>query len=407
MNVFSLSWRYLWSRPLTTALNLLLLALGLASMAFLLIARDQVDRAFERDLAGIDVVVGAKGSPMQLILAGVFHLDVPPGNIPLAKVRELEKNPQVAQLIPLSLGDNLGGFRIVGTTHAYPAHYGAKLAQGALWHAPLQAVLGAQVAQRTGLQIGQAFEGAHGLGAGGAVHGDTPYNVTGVLAPCGCVLDRLVLTATESVWRVHDDMHAGANMSQEERAELDEALAEDREVTLALIRYMSPLAAVSFPRFVNQSTSMQAAAPAVEITRLLNMVGVGTQVLRALAAVLVVVAGLSVFIALWSAVRERRPDLAMLRMLGAPPARVAALLLCEALWLAALACVFGLLAAHALTAVAGDVLMARHSLAISGWQWVPGETWVPVLAFGVAVVAALLPAINAYRIDVTQLLNSR
>lgn len=407
MNVFSLSWRYLWSRPLTTALNLLLLALGLASMAFLLIARDQVDRAFERDLAGIDAVVGAKGSPMQLILAGVFHLDLPPGNIPLAEVRELEKNPQVAQLIPLSLGDNLGGFRIVGTTHAYPAHYGAKLAQGALWQAPLQAVLGAQVAQRTELQVGQAFEGAHGLGAGGAVHGDTLYNVTGVLAPCGCVLDRLVLTATESVWRVHDDMHAGANMSQEERAELDEALAEDREVTLALIRYSSPLAAVSFPRFVNQSTSMQAAAPAVEITRLLNMVGVGTQVLRALAAVLVVVAGLSVFIALWSAVRERRPDLAMLRMLGAPPARVAALLLCEAVWLAALACVFGLLAAHALTAVAGEVLMARHSLAISGWQWVPGETWVPVLAFGVAVVAALLPAIHAYRIDVTQLLNSR
>ncbi|MBW0172707.1 MAG: ABC transporter permease [Hydrogenophaga sp.] len=407
MNVFSLSWRYLWSRPLTTALNLLLLALGLASMAFLLIARDQVDRAFERDLAGIDAVVGAKGSPMQLILAGVFHLDVPPGNIPLSEVRELEKTPQVAQLIPLSLGDNLGGFRIVGTTHAYPAHYGATLAQGVLWQAPLEAVLGAQVAQRTGLQVGQRFEGAHGLGAGGAVHGDTPYSVTGVLAPCGCVLDRLVLTATESVWRVHDDMHAGASMSEDERAELEEALAEDREITLALIRYRSPLAAVSFPRFVNQGTSMQAAAPAVEITRLLNMVGVGTQVLRALAAVLVVVAGLSVFIALWSAVRERRADLAMLRMLGAPPARVAALLLCEALWLAALACVLGLLAAHALTAVAGDFLIARHSLAIAGWQWVPGEAWVPVLAFGVAVVAALLPAINAYRIDVTQLLNSR
>lgn len=407
MNVFSLSWRYLWSRPLTTALNLMLLALGLASMAFLLIARDQVDRAFERDLAGIDAVVGAKGSPMQLILAGVFHLDVPPGNIPLAEVRELEKNPQVAQLIPLSLGDNLGGFRIVGTTHAYPAHYGAKLAQGALWQAPLEAVLGAQVAQRTGLQVGQRFEGAHGLAAGGAVHGDTPYNVTGVLAPCGCVLDRVVLTATESVWRVHDDMHAGANMSEDERAELEEVLAEDREVTLALIRYRSPLAAVSFPRFVNQSTSMQAAAPAVEITRLLNMVGVGTQVLRVLAGALVVVAGLSVFIALWSAVRERRADLAMLRMLGASPVRVAALLLCEALWLAALACALGLLAAHALTAVAGEVLMARHSLAISGWQWVPGETWVPVLAFGVAVVAALLPAIHAYRIDVTQLLNSR
>jgi putative ABC transport system permease protein len=407
MNVLSLSWRYLWSRPLATALNLLLLALGLASMAFVLILRDQVDRAFERDLAGIDAVVGAKGSPMQLILAGVFHLDVPPGNIPLAEANQLARHPQVAQLIPLSLGDNLGGFRIVGTTHDYPAHYGAQLAQGALWQAPLEAVLGAQVAQRTGLKVGQPFEGAHGLGAGGSAHGETPYHVTGVLKPCGCVLDRLVLTSTESVWRVHDDMHAGANMGEAERAELAEALAAEREITLALIRYRTPLAAVSFPRFINQTTSLQAAAPAVEITRLLSMVGVGTQVLRGLAAVLVGVAGLSVFIALWSAVRERRADLAMLRMLGAPPARMAALLLCEALWLALLACVFGLLAAHALTALMGEMLMARHSLAITGWQWVPGEAWVPVLAFGVAVVAAFLPAVSAYRVDVTQLLNSR
>lgn len=407
MNVLSLSWRYLWSRPLATALNLLLLALGLASMAFVLIARDQVDRAFERDLAGIDAVVGAKGSPMQLILAGVFHLDVPPGNIPLTEARQLAQHPQVAQLIPLSLGDNLGGFRIVGTTHDYPVHYGARLEQGALWQVPLEAVLGAQVAARTGLKVGQAFEGAHGLGVGGSSHGETPYTVTGVLAPCGCVLDRLVLTATESVWRVHDDMHAGANMDEAERAELDEALAAEREITLGLIRYRTPLAAVSLPRFINQTTSLQAAAPAVEITRLLGMVGVGTQVLRGLAAVLLGVAGLSVFIALWSAVRERRADLAMLRMLGAPPRRVATLLLCEALWLALLACALGLLAAHALTALMGEMLMARHSLAITGWQWVPGEAWVPVLAVGVAVVAALLPAIHAYRVDVTQLLNSR
>lgn len=407
MNVFGLSWRYLWSRPLATTLNLILLALGLASMAFVLIARDQIDRAFERDLAGIDVVVGAKGSPMQLILAGVFHIDVPPGNIPLAEVQRLAQHPQVAKLIPLSLGDNLQGFRIVGTTAEYATHYGAQLAQGAMWSAPMQAVLGAQVGSRTWLQPGQAFEGAHGLGAGGAMHGETPYTVSGVLAPCGCVLDRLVLTATESVWQVHDDMHAGDSMDDAERAELAEALAEDREVTLALITYNTPMAAVNFPRFINSTTSMQAAAPALEITRLLSMVGVGTQLLRAMAAVLMLVAGLSVFIALWSAVRERRGDLAMLRMLGAPPTRVALLLVCEALWLAALACVLGLLAAHGLAALLGALLTDSHSLAINGWQWVPGEAWVPVLALGVAVAAALVPVASAYRADVSQLFNSR
>lgn len=407
MNVFSLSWRYLWARPLSTALNLVLLALGLGSMAFVILARDQADRAFERDLAGIDVVVGAKGSPMQLILSGVFHIDVPPGNIPLAEVNRLAKHPQVAQLIPLSLGDNLLGYRIVGTTPAYVAHYGAKVAQGALWAAPMQAVLGAQVARHTGLTLGQAFEGAHGLGTGGAVHDATPYVVTGVLAPCGCVLDRLILTATESVWQVHDDMHAGDGMEEAEKAELAEALAADREITLALLRYRTPLAAASLPRFVNQSTSMQAAAPAIEITRLLHMVGVGTRALRVMAVVLLAVAGLSVFIALWNAVRERRDDLAMLRMLGAAPQRVALLVLLEALWLAVLACAGGLLAAHGLVALIGQWLMDSQSLSISGWQWAPAEGWVPVLALGVAVAAACLPVASVYRIDVTQLLNSR
>jgi len=403
MNVFTLSWRYLWARPLATVLNLLLLALGLASVALVLIARDQVDRAFERDLAGIDLVVGAKGSPMQLILAGVFHLDVPPGNIALDEVQALQQHPQVAQLIPLSLGDNLQGFRIVGTTVAYPQHYAAQLQQGAWWAAPMEAVLGAQVARATGLVLGQAFFGAHGLGQGGMAHDEVLYQVTGVLAPCGCVLDRLVLTATESVWLVHDEMHATEDMTDEDR----EAIAADREVTIALIRYNTPLAAVSLPRFINDSTAMQAAAPAVEITRLLSMVGVGTRVLQGLGAVLLGVAALSVFIALWSAVRERRGDLAMLRMLGASPLKVGALLLCEALWLAVLACALGLLAAHGVAALLGELLMAEQSLAISGWQWVHTEVWVPVLALGVALLAAGLPALSAYRLDVMQLLNSR
>jgi putative ABC transport system permease protein len=403
MSVLSLSWRYLWSRPLATALNLLLLTLGLGSMAFVLIARDQIDRAFERDLQGIDAVVGAKGSPMQLILAGVFHLDVPPGNIALEDMKRLRAHPQVAQVIPLSLGDNLQGFRIVGTTVDYPAHYGATLAQGALWGQAMEAVLGAQVARATGLVVGNGFVGAHGLGQGGGAHGDALYTVTGVLAPCGCVLDRLVLTATESVWKVHDDMHATDGMDDEDRA----AIEADREVTMALVRYNTPLATMAFPRFINDSTAMQAASPALEISRLLSMVGVGTRVLQGLGMVLLGVAGLSVFIALWSAVRERRADLAMLRMLGAAPLKVGALLLCESLWLAVMACALGLLAAHGLTALVGAMWMDQPSLAISGWQWVSTEGWVPVLAVVVAVVAALVPAISAYRVDVTQLLNTR
>ena len=400
MNVVTLAWRYLWSRPLAALLNLGLMSLGLACVTFLLLVGAQIERAFQRDLAGIDLVVGAKGSPIQLILAGVFHIDVPPGNIRLADLQELAKHPQVAQVIPLSLGDSYQGYRVVGTSADYLAHYGAKLSQGRVWDGELQAVLGADVARSSGLALGEKFSGSHGLGGGGGEHGETPYQVVGHLAACNCVLDRLILTGTESVWAVHEK---GGGATGKDRALADDA----HEVTLALVRYKTPLAAVTLPRHVNTSTSMQAAAPAIEVTRLLHMLGVGSTVLQAFAAVLLLIAGLSVFMALWNAVRERQGDLAMLRMLGAGPGRIAGLVLCEAFCLVALACLIGLPIGHLLAALLGLALEAQRSLHISGWIWVQGELLVLALAWLLALLAASFPAVLAYRVDVAQLLESR
>jgi putative ABC transport system permease protein len=398
MSTIALSFRYLWSRPLAALLNLLLLTLGLASITFVLLVGEQINRSFERDLAGIDLVVGAKGSPMQLILAGVFHIDVPPGNIPLEEVEALRQHPQVAQLIPISLGDSFRGFRIVGTTPDYLAHYRMEFAHGQVWTASLEAVVGEQVARSTGLRTGDRFSGTHGLAGGGEAHGDHPYRVTGVLAACGCVLDRLVITSTESVWQVHEKEMA---TDEDDR----KALEAEREVTMALVRYNTPLAAVTLPRFVNASTGMQAAAPAIEITRLLRMLGVGSDVLRGFAAVLLLTAALSVFVALWNAVRERRADLAMLRMLGATPTRLLFLLLAEALWLALLASVLGLALGHGMASLAGSLLEAQRSLPITGWLWLREEALIPVAALAVAGLAALIPALGAYRVDAAHLLN--
>ncbi len=394
------AWRYLWSRPMGAALNVLLLGLGLASITFLLLVVHQLSSAFERDLAGIDVVVGAKGSPMQLILSGVLHIDVPTGNVPLAAIRELEQHPQVAQLIPVSLGDSLDGFRIVGTSHAYLEHYQAQLVNGLRWQAPMQAVLGSRVARQLGLQIGQRFVGTHGLAAGGHSHGENPYTVVGILAPTGSVLDRLILTDTASVWKVHEDDTAA---DEEDRAIVE----AEREITLALIRYKTPMAALSFPRQVNSRTEMQAAAPALEVSRLLLMLGLGVDVLRAFVGVLLLTAGLSVFIALWSAVRERQADLALLRLLGAPPRRLAALLVCESLWLALLAALLGLALGQTFVALLGWFLQLDTSLLVGGFVWPLVLWWVPALAMLVSLGAALLPALAAYRLSVLALLQSR
>ena len=400
MKTIALAWRYLWSRPLGAALNLLLLSLGLASIAFLVLVGHQLNKAFERDLAGIDLVVGAKGSPMQLILSGVFHIDVPPGNVPLQAVQGLAGHPMVASVIPISLGDNFQGFRIVGTSHAYPKHYQATLAQGRLWEAPMQVVLGATVARQLGAALGNTFVGSHGLGGNGHAHGESAYTVVGILAPGGSVLDRLILTDTASVWKVHEDHTA---VDADDRA----VMQEERDVTLALVRYKTPMAALSLPRFVNTRTEMQAAAPALEITRLLSMLGIGTDVLRAFAGVLLLTAGLSVFIALWSAVRERRADLALLRMLGAPPGKIAALLLTEALWLGVLAAGLGVILGQGMATVIGRMLALDNSLLIGGLVWPPALWVVPALALGVALAAAALPALGAYRVRVFELLQSR
>jgi putative ABC transport system permease protein len=395
MNLAALAWRYLWARPLVAALNLALLVLGVTAMSFLLVTGAEVERSMRRDLAGIDLVVGAKGSPMQLMLAGVYHLDVPTGNIELDALDLLRKHPLVARALPLALGDSLQGFRIVGTDAEYMAWYGTSLSEGRVWTAPMQAVLGDAVARELHLALGARFAGSHGLGQEGEAHEATPYAVVGRLQRCDCVLDRLVLTSIESVWAVHEPRDSSAS-----------APHDPREVSLLLVRYKSPLAAASLPRWVNAQAGLQAAAPALETARLFRLIGVGLDVMRALAALLLIVAALSVFVSLVHAVREREGDLAMMRMLGAPPARLAALVALESLWLAALGLVVGLLGGHGLAQGLGWMLARQRSLPISGWRWTADELWCIVAVLLLALLAAAWPAWRAIRLDVARLLQA-
>ena len=389
MTLAGLSLAYLCARPLASALNLLLLALGTATITVLLLTTEQLENRMTRDARGIDLVVGAKGSPMQLVLSAVFHLDAPTGNIPLADANALAKNRMVKQAIPLALGDSYKGFRIVGSNHEYPALYGARVASGRLWSAPMEATLGAEVAARTKLATGAKFAGAHGLGEGGDAHEQEPYQVVGVLAPTGTVLDRLVLTSIESVWEVHEH-GTPANAP--------------KEVTAVLVRYASPLAAATLPRMVNSASALQAASPAYESARLFRMIGVGVDVLRAFGVVLMLAAGLSVFIALLNALEERRYDLAIMRMLGATPARLMGLMLLEGCVLALAGGLAGIALGHLLTEALGAVLRQAQQAAVTGWIWSSGEWWLLAATLGVGVIAALIPAGLAYRSDVAPVL---
>ena len=390
MKLIRLAAAYLASRPLLTALNVAMLALGVATITFLLLFTHQAQDRLARDAKPVDLVVGAKGSPLQLILSTVFHADVPTGNIGVAEAEAIVANPMVAAATPLALGDSFRGHRIVGTDASFLGLYEAKLASGRLFAGEMEAVIGSEVARRHALAVGASITGSHGLAQAGPAHGDHPYKVTGVLAPTGSVIDRLVVTSVESVWHVHAS-HPTARP----------------EITALLIRYATPLAAAMLPRTINATTAMQAASPAYESARLLDLVGVGVQTLQWFALVLMVSAALSLFVALTSALQERRYDLALLRTLGAHPSSLAMLTLAEGVTLLVAGVILGSALGHGATHALGLWLAGSGSWPLTGWMWLPEEA---LLAAGVVVIGALtclMPAVQAYFSDPASLLAKR
>lgn len=372
--------------PLTSAVNVALMGLGTASIVLLLLAGAQLSETLARDARDIDLVLGAKGSPVQLVLSAVYHADVPPGNIQQREVERWAKDPRVGAAIPLSLGDNYRGFRIVGTTEAYAGIYQAQLAAGRFWDDPMEAVLGSAAAEAAELEVGARFAGTHGMAGGGFGHQARPYEVVGVLEETGNVIDRLILTSLESVWALHPHPDAG------------------REITAMLISYRSPLAMMTLPREVNASGTVQAAAPAMEISRILQLLGIGLDGLRAFSWVLILTAALSVFAALYGSLRARRGDLAMLRCLGATRWELLWFLLLEGLLLSAFGVVLGFLAGHGAMDLLGRWLESTRGVVLTGWTWIPSETALLLGLFGVGAIAAAIPAVQAYRTDVARAL---
>ena len=403
MNLATLSAGYLRARPLQTLLSVTLLSLGVATIVAALLAVSQLEARAGRDLAGIDLVVGAKGSPMQLILSGVYQLDAPTGNIPLEAAQELAKNPLVRKAMPLAMGDSFRGFRIIGCGPEYPQHYGAALRAGRYFEKSMEAVLGAEVAERSGIAVGGRFTGVHGLGGEGEEHPQA-YTVVGILAPTGSVIDRLVLTPVQSVWDVHKHEEAEPHHDEGAHGEAPDTDPGEQEVTVLLVQYASPLAAATLPRAINSKSELQAASPALETARLFRIAGTGLEALHAFAIVLIAAAGLSVFIALYSALEERRYDLAVMRVLGASRGRLFALLLAEGLALAALGTLAGVALGHLFASALGAWLVAAGQPAVSGLSFVSGELWLVVAAMVVGLGAALIPAYRAYRTDVSRVL---
>ncbi len=411
MNMFRLSWANLKVDSLSTALSIMLLAIGVGMVAFVLVISQQLNDRFNRDIRGIDMVVGAKGSPLQLILSAVYQIDNPTGNIPLSEAERLQKHPLVKYSIPLAYGDSYRGYRIVGTEEKYLKHYDATFGDGSIWTTDFEAVVGSTVAQQLELSLGSHFHGTHGLEQEGQAHEEMDYRVVGTLKPTGTVIDKLILTNISSVWHIHGE----ANPTEEEHAHHDHKhdtahhheLEEDtREITALLVKFKSPMGMMQLPRHINANTTMQAALPAIEVNRLYELLGVGFTTLQIIGGIIMCIAAISVFISLLNSLKNRKYELALMRSLGASPSKLFAMVVLESL----LICSMGYTAGIALGRL-GQVMMQHFgeqqlqmgaSLLTFSYQ----ELMLLPITLFIGLIAALIPAVQAYRTDISNVLRN-
>jgi putative ABC transport system permease protein len=407
MSLWRMAWRYLWGRTFVTALTLTGIALGAALISSVLTLKRESQTGFLRESGQFDLVVGAKGSPLQLVLSSIYHLDLPTGNIPYSRFEALKNDPRGASAIPLGLGDNYRGYRIVGTeTNMFQlqdrknkATTLIKLKEGRLFERDFEAVVGAQVAEQTGLKLGDMMVGSHGLIAspGSAEHKAFPYKVVGILARSGTSNDRAVFITLASVWHIHDKEEA-----QHKKAAGvvvgEGPPTSEREVTSVLIRLRTVGLRLLIADEIQKNTEAMAAIPVNEMLRLYQQVlGPMQHVLLAVAALVVVVSTLSITATLYLSAERRRRDLAILRALGAHRREIFALVIMESFLLTLLGLMFGWFIGHGLLALAAPLVRDNLGIGVSPWM-TDGEELI-ALGFVAAggLIAGLFPAALAYR----------
>ncbi len=448
------------SRWLNSTLSVFLTAFGVMLAVIILQFGHHVQTRMSADGSGIDIVVGAKGSPLQLILSSVYHIDIPTGNIPMKDAQKWMNHPQVRTAIPLALGDNWRGYRIVGTTRGYLEHYGAEITKGRVWNKPFEALTGADIP----LGLGKTFSGAHGLSDGGHIHANENYTVVGRLSKTGSILDRLILTSVDSVLLIHglegnhdhheheehkqdhadnedhdhhqhedrahkheqeESEHDHADHAHEEhdyhehnhgdahdhdheehdhhahQHEKDQTELGKAEITALLLKTRSPIANMNLPRLINRESALQAANPALEMTRLTSMLGLGTKTFTALSALLIVIAALSIFAGLAGSLENRMGDLAVLRAIGYSRRRILKIIMTEGMIIVLIGLILGLSMGlygfSILTAIISPLEASGATLHFTR------EMGIVVLSVIIAgILASAVPALRASRVNVAE-----
>lgn len=415
--LLSLALASLWNRRLSVALTVLSLVISVTLLLGVEQLRQQAQASFTRTIAGTDLIVGARASPIQLLLYSVFHIGGATNEITWETYRAIAGHEQIAWTVPLALGDSHRGFRVIGTERSFFEHYRYGLDRplrfqtGRAFADVYEAVVGARVARDLGYASGASIVVSHGLSRHALQdHGDKPFTVVGLLEPTGTPLDRSVLISLAGIEAIHLDWREGRPPTPGERISADAARAADltpATITAFLVGLQSRFATFEVQRMINNHPRepLTAILPGVALGQLWQVVGTVETVLLAISAMVVLAGLLGMVTALLTSLNERRREMAILRAVGARPRFIFGLFVLEGGVIGVSASLIGLLLVQALVLLAQAPIAAWLGVYLT--PAVPGQTeWLLLgLVVLATLLASLLPAWRAYRQSLADGLN--
>ncbi|WP_010135686.1 ABC transporter permease [Ochrovirga pacifica] len=397
MNLWFISIKNIKSKPLHTVLSVLTLSFSLALLLGIAQIKHSFEQQIQQQVQGIDLIVGAKGSPIQLVLSALLHLDKPTGNIAYQEALKLSQNRHIKFAVPISYGDNYLGYRIVGTTPDFKKLYNTQLLQGTWPQKKLEVVIGSQVAKELRLQLGATFKSAHGLMANEHHVHQEEFTVVGILNSTNKVTDRLILTPLESIWEVHQHKeHNAPNLGHGENSH-----QQSKEITAILIRFNNPMALLTLPKKINKDTHLQAALPKYELNKLYQFTNIGLQTIATIAYFVLMIAGFILFSSLYKMVQERSYDLALMRTYGASRLQLLQIVLYEGIMIVSLSLILGILFTNISTAI------FKHNLPQHLLNPLPLQAIIQIgcLTIGVTFLAVLLAVAPIFNLNIAKQLN--
>ena len=432
MNDFTFIFYSMRARLFNCFLSIFLTAFGVSLAIMIIQIGNNISNRINADGKNIDLVVGAKGSPLQLVLSSIYHIDIPNGNIPFAKAQNIMEHPQIKNSIPLALGDNWNGYRIVGTNYDYLELYDAKIEKGRLWNKEFEIVAGASIE----IDLNSEIIGSHGLTGSGVSHENEKYKVVGFLERTGTVLDRLLLTDINSVLEIHG--HQKIEISHESKGKKNHVNHDDhhgnkidshknhhhehskhneengghnnireensQEITSLIIQTKSPIANVNLPNLINKDSELLVANPAMEIVRLSAILGFGSNSLGVISLILIIISILSIFAGLAGNLESRMSDLAILRALGYTKFRIFKILSLEGTLLVIFGLILGLLFSLGGLKVLTEFLNPLNEMKIK-FQLEIKTLCVLLTVFLFGFLASLIPAFKNSKLSVANQLS--